>query len=444
MSFGEGSKTLSLQDPLTGTNLVINKWGRLAKSFESATSETQNQVLRSAARLGQFLKTELGLDAFITGGTLLGLVRDGQLISSDDDADLAYLSAHENLTDVVLESYKVERALIESGYEVVRHTSGHLQQMFGGGEYSDGYYVDIFTYFVTDGWFYGTFHAREEAANVSVLPTGSLEHDGVALAIPADPDQMLAAIYGAKWRTPDPAFSFVTPEAAGRRFYWWLNHFDPFREDWEDFHRGCISQAQPAQPTAMAQWLIENLAARATVLELGCGLGADAHALAATGHKVLAIDYSRPAIAYASAGPHGSGNHQDGAAQFEAANVNSVRNMAAVTRSAASLAGPAQPITVVARNLFDNLHYLGRDNALLTISNLLSRGGRAYIQVRNPKAGPIGRNPLEPLGERIFDSWEFSQRLGFYGLEIVQQNFIQEPGTAGSTLSYVLGKVSHP
>lgn len=440
--FGDGDECLSLKDPLTGTDLVINKWGRLAKSFESAPTGAQTDVLRSAAQLIELLRAELGLNAFITGGTLLGLVRDGRLINSDDDADLAYLSRHENPSDVVLESYEVERILVKNGFEIVRHTSGHLQVMFGGSDFTDGYYVDIFTYFVTNGWFYGTFHAREHADKVAVLPTSSLEHDGVILPIPANSDQMLTAIYGANWPTPDPAFTFETPDAAGRRFYWWLNHFDPFREDWEDFHRGIISQGSPVAPSTLAEWLSLDLPATSTVLELGCGLGADAHALAAAGHKVLAVDYSRPGVKYASTTFGEAAKHPDGSAQFEVANINSVRHMAAIAHAAAQLAGPEQPVTVIARNLFDNLHYLGRDNALLTISHLLTRGGRAYLQVRNPKAGTSGRDPLEPLGERIFDPWEFAERLSFYGLEIVQQNFIQEPGPAGTSLSYILGKVS--
>lgn len=439
LSFDGPKKKLDLVDPLTGAGLVVNKWGRLAKSFETAGEDLKQEVLVSAKRIISLLRESLGLETFVTGGTLLGLVRDGKLISNDDDADVAYVSRHQNPSDVVLESYDVERVLAGHGLETVRHSSGHLQVMFGGTGYTDGHYVDIFTYFVTEGWFYGTFHARERANDVTIFPLGTLSHDGLELPVPANSGQLLQAIYGPNWQTPDPAFTFETPEAAGRRFYWWLNHFDPFREDWEDYHRGLISKNAGHEPSALALWLAETLEPGSAVLELGCGLGADAITLAKNGMRVLACDYSRPAIAFARA--QAAASPHSGPATFEVANVNSLRHVAALVKSAAEFAGPGKPINVVSRNLFDNLHYLGRDNALLAISHLLSRGGQAFLQVRNPKAAQAQRDVHEPVGERIFDPWEFKGRLAHYGLRIVDSNFVTEPGPAGSTLSYVIGKV---
>ena len=200
-----------------------------------------------------------------------------------------------------------------------------------------------------------------------------------------------------------------------------------------------------------------ELEPESTVVELGCGLGSDALALAEAGHNVLGCDYSRPAISYASrlasalnngtAATHETVTAARSASHFKVANMNSVRHVATMVKSAAELAGPQAPITVVSRNLFDNLHYLGRDNALLAISHLLVRGGRAYLQIRNPKQPQKGRDLHEPVGEEIFDPEEFNDRLDHYGLEIIQSNFLVPPDlpdTAGSTLSYILGKVSHP
>jgi hypothetical protein len=438
VAFGPETEPLTLTDPLTGAELVVNKWGRLAKSFEAADDTFKASVLGSALELVEAARAALGLELFATGGTLLGLVRDGKLIESDDDADLAYVSTHENPSDVVLESYALERALAAAGFEAVRHSSGHLQVMFGGTELSDGYYVDIFTYFVTEGWFYGTFHAREKASDVTIFPLGTVPAGSIALPAPASPEQMLAAIYGPDWRTPDPAFAFDTPEASGRRFYWWLNHFDMFREDWEDYHRAAIGAQAPTEPSALALWLGENLVPGTTVVEFGTGLGADARFLAAAGHSVLATDFSRPAVV------HSRTLAADSAApiHFEVANNNSVRDMAGVVKQAAALAGPDARIDVVARNLFDNLHYLGRDTTLMSISHLLDRGGRAYLQMRNPKSGRVVRDAHEPIGERIFEPWEFTHRLAFYGLEVETSNFITEPGAAGSSISYIIRKAT--
>lgn len=90
LHFGDSPKELQLVDPRTGDELVLNKWGRLAKSFEAARAELQRAVLESAQGLVSLLNESFGLELFITGGTLLGLVRDGKLIANDDDADLAW------------------------------------------------------------------------------------------------------------------------------------------------------------------------------------------------------------------------------------------------------------------------------------------------------------------------------------------------------------------
>lgn len=354
------------------------------------------------------------------------------------------MSKHENPSDIVLESYEAERVLADNGLETVRHSSGHLQVTFGGTDYTNGYYVDIFTYFNTNSWFYGTFHAREKTVGVTVNPLGSLSHEGLELPIPSNTDQMLAAIYGPRWDTPDPAFTFITPESAGRRFYWWLNHYDPFREDWEDHHRGLISTGMEQVPSALAQWLVQELPPGSAVLELGCGLGTDSLFLADAGHRVLGVDYSRPAIARGArmaSKKHVGDSSPDGSVHFEVVNVDSIRNIAGSLKHMAELAGPGTPVTVVSRNLFDNLHYFGRDNALLAISHLPDRGGRAYLQIVNPKFDGKSRNVHEPAGEKVFDPWEFTGRLASCGLGIIETNFFTEPSSPGSALSYALGQV---
>lgn len=438
LSFGDSKEKMLLVDPTTGQDQVVNKWGRIAKSFETMDPELMSAVLGSAKRLITLLSDAMGLEPFITGGTLLGLVRDGKLIDTDDDADLAYISKYENPSDVVLESYKVERLLSQQGLETVRHSSGHLQVMFNGTTYTDGFYVDIFTYFVTNEWFYGTFHAREKSEDVTVYPLKTITVGDLELPIPANTDQMLKAIYGPTWQVPDPAFTFVTPEAAGRRFYWWLNHFDMYREDWEDYHRGVISSGRKPIPSAMGEWLLDNLEAGSTVVELGCGLGADAQALAASGHTVLAGDYSRPAIKFDRTTAEAV--RPNSVPDFRVINVNSIRDMATLVQQAAALAVQGSRVEIFARNLFDNIHYLGRDNTLFAISHLLERGGKAYLQMRNPKTDAITHNALEPVGERIFDPWEFEKRLHFYNLEVIEHNFIDDPAEAGQILSYIIGK----
>lgn len=425
VQFGDSEERFTLLDPASGLPLIVNKWGRLAKSFEGKSADFIDHVLDSTEELITLLRESMHIELFVTGGTLLGPVRDGRVMPNDDDADLAYLSEHENPSDVASESFAMERLLKSRGFDVVRHSSGHLQIMFPGHALTDDYYVDIFSYFVCNGWFYGTFHARERAEEVPIYPLGTVSVNERSMPAPADPAAMLAAIYGPSWRTPDPAFRFVTPEPAARRYYWWLNHFDADREDWEDHHRGLIAAGNISdEPSAFALWVADHLTDGSSVVEFGCGLGAAARHYASVGHRVFATDYSRPAIHYSQSGL-GNGNPE-----FVQANQYSPREMAAVLRRSAALPGQ---IDVVSEHLFDGMHYWGWDVTMKITRHLLNRGGCAFFSVGSG-AGTDCKGS-EPRGAQLFDKSDFEHRLTDHGLELLDRRDA-EPEACENTENY--------
>lgn len=375
--FDDSGNEFTLTEPGTGIPQVINKWGRVGRSFEGRDPALIQDVLDATEDLISLVKNRAGVDLFVTGGTLLGPVRDGHIMPNDDDADLAYLSAHNNPSDIALESFHLEQILQAEGYQSVRHSAGHLQIMFPGAGLEDRFYVDIFTYFMVGGWFHGTFHAREPEAHVSVLPLRPVEVNGRRLPGPASPEQMLAAIYGPGWRTPDPAFRFITPPPARRRFHGWLNSFDADRENWEDHHRAQLAAETTAVPSEWARQLARELPPGSRILELGCGLGSDARHFARHGHDVLAVDYSRPALEAISGQGVRSGQHL----QLRRVNFNSVRQVAPLAKTCR---GIEAPLHIYARLLLNALDLEGRENVLTLLRHVLLRHGghgRAYLEV---------------------------------------------------------------
>ncbi|WRH26193.1 methyltransferase domain-containing protein [Arthrobacter sp. JZ12] len=408
VSFDDNPEELYLTEPGTGLPQVVNKWGRVARSFEGRDAALVEEVLDEVEHLIAVVRDTLGIDLFVTGGTLLGPVRNGRIMANDDDADLAYLSSHENPSDVALESFRMERTLLSRGYEVVRHSSGHLQLMFPGGAITDRFYIDIFSYFVCSGWFYGTFHARERADQVKILPVRQLSVNGRMLPGPAEPEQLLQAIYGPGWRIPDPTFTFVTPPPAFRRFYWWLNHFDVNRENWEDRHRAAIDAGLANQESGLSHRALEVFRPGSAVLELGCGLGSDARFLAASGLNVLAVDFSRPAI-------HNARTHQPataGSLRFELANLNMARNALNLRKQCAAI---DEAVNVYANSLFDALSPLGWDTTLDLVSHLLrSNESRGIFEVTT---GDPGDPSADSLSETV-DWNRFEAQLHRYGLAV--------------------------
>jgi SAM-dependent methyltransferase len=181
---------------------------------------------------------------------------------------------------------------------------------------------------------------------------------------------MLVAIYGEGWRVPDPSFVFDLPASTGDRFYGWFADYNVEREDWDDLVLLAPRDApiREAQISAFARTVHEQTPAGTAVLDLGCGVGTDALALAELGRTVRAIDFSRYAIAVARATPA----ERPLDVSFEVLNLLDTRE---VIRLGAELAAAPHPWTVVGRRLLNALEDRGRANVFRLCSMLLRGAG---------------------------------------------------------------------
>jgi len=261
-----------------GRTLRVDKWGRMKPSFETG-EDIRPRVTASAAAVLTLMQ-ESGFVGFIVGGTLLGAVRDGEILAHDDDADLAYLSPHSHPSDLILENDRLHRILLARGYRVLRHSWSHLQVLSDDGQY----YVDIFTAFYKSGFFHEPIHVRAAGMVDSILPLSDVELHGEHLSAPHDPEMWLAACYGPQWRTPDPSFVFETPWPTQRRFHAWFGAFHLGINNWTNRY----SHGGGAHESDFLRSHV--LSGADAVIDLGSGDGEDLAAYREEGLNAVGAD----------------------------------------------------------------------------------------------------------------------------------------------------------
>ncbi|MBH0008736.1 LicD family protein [Salinibacterium sp. SWN1162] len=300
--FGLNSKPVSVRDA-EGRLLSINKWGRLGVSVAGVDTSFRERLIAHTHEILDHL-AELGYTAYITGGTLLGAVRDGDILPHDDDTDLGVLLDHSDPADISLASYRMQRELEELGYDVVRHSTAHLQLTYFTENGSIDHYVDIFTAFYRSAdEFCQPIHVRGNLPIESLLPLVPIEFAGISMPGPANPEAWLEICYGPAWSIPNPSFAFVTPMNTRRRFENWFGSQNTNRVFWESRHTaGSTSAAADARSHRRElDTVLATLPPGSSLVDVGTGDGADAITISNAGHHVIGFDYSYKALSRAHA-----------------------------------------------------------------------------------------------------------------------------------------------
>ncbi|HET7691065.1 MAG TPA: class I SAM-dependent methyltransferase [Nocardioidaceae bacterium] len=283
---GSGTRRIAVRDR-NGFPLAVNKVGTLSRAFLATDAVAREAILVGTARILSDLHGA-GVAAYLNYGALLGAVREGVMIGHDCDTDVCYLSEQESPADVILESYRIERAMRARGWWTTRMSGGDFKVAL---ELPDGRreQVDVFVAFYVYGRFYQLGNRSGTLARDVVLPLGTVELEDVAFPAPAKPEAMLEFLYGPSWRTPDPSFRYLDPPDGVRRLDGWLRGFRTEQPRW---HRWYVAHGRtvPRSRSPFARWARARLPRNAVVADLGCGLGRDSVFFAAKGHRVLSFD----------------------------------------------------------------------------------------------------------------------------------------------------------
>ena len=230
VTFGTGKGRVEVVNR-NGQPISLDKYLKRVVAFESRSPEELEPLLDAIDEVIRAL-ADVGTEAFLAWGTLLGAHREGRVIGNDADADVAYVSRHTHPVDVIRESFRMQRQLVEHGYHITRYSALAFKVDVDEG---DGVVrgLDVFGGFFMDGHLHLMGEIREPFEESWIHPLGTTTLEGRTFPAPADPDRVLAAMYGASWRVPDPAFHFAPPTPTVRRLNGWFRGLRVGRAKWD-------------------------------------------------------------------------------------------------------------------------------------------------------------------------------------------------------------------
>ncbi|MCA1983098.1 class I SAM-dependent methyltransferase [Nocardioides nematodiphilus] len=294
VTLGSGEGHIEVVDG-DGYPLSVDKVGHLGRSFAATDEGIRNEILEGTQRVLRDLKEKCGVEAYLNYGALLGTIRDGAMIAHDSDTDVCYLSRHESPADLIAESYKIERTMRANGWILLRMSGGDIKVLL---PLSDGRncHIDIFVAFYVRGTFYQLGNRNGHLPREVITPLSEVELHGYRFPAPAQPERMLAFLYGPQWRVPDPSFKYNDPAPGVRRLNGWLRGFRTTMGLWTEFWSGSRGAKVARRSSSFRKWVSPQLAPGSAIVDVGCGNGRDAVRFAKRGHRVWAVDFSRGAL----------------------------------------------------------------------------------------------------------------------------------------------------
>ena len=173
------------------------------QTFSLMPESKKNDIARELSQMFNLLKDDFGVEPFVSSGTLLGIVRDGDYIPHDDDLDVCYVGQAQSEKEVVEERRRLCEFLNSKGYRATPSNVAHVWCKTPG-----GVALDIFTGFIENDCVSMNPLPRNQLKKEAVLPLKQQSFRGHQLYLPNSPDEVLSLNYGPNWRTPDKSWKF--------------------------------------------------------------------------------------------------------------------------------------------------------------------------------------------------------------------------------------------
>lgn len=410
VSFGRAERRIAIVNA-RGKPLALDKDLRRVQTFDTRTPEHVEPLLDAISQVLDALR-EAGIDGFLAYGTLLGAVREGRLIGHDSDADLGYVSQHTEPADVILESFAIQRRLRRMGYSIVRYSGAAFKVQITE---HDGTVrgLDVFGGFMREGHLHLMGEIRTPFERAWIEPLGSATFEGREFPVPHEPERLLTATYGARWRTPDPAFKFETPRSTSRRLTGWFRGIFDGRRHWDRAYANRRYGRRKGE-SALCRWVADREPDLGSFVDIGCGRGYDVAFMSRRGVPSLGLDLHPQSFAKTAEDPELE--H----AVYRTFNLLEDRHVAVATARAARM--PRRQV-VMARHLVETLTAAGRAQLWRTARTMLcgpddrfymeflteERAGNLARRLRiAPVEASVVKRELEAVGARLVHEEEIT------------------------------------
>ena len=149
---------------------------------------------------------EVGVDAFLWAGTLLGAYREGDFIKGDSDVDIAYLSSQKNPREVAKELAYIYRQLHERDFLAdyfdenwQKHKGADIKTVFGQAHLrTERPFMDFFTLWNFKGQTYDPWYGPM-GFTLELGDTAPIKD--IEFPVPKNTEKVLEFLYG-DWKTP--------------------------------------------------------------------------------------------------------------------------------------------------------------------------------------------------------------------------------------------------
>lgn len=183
----------------------VDKKGCFIPSM-AEVEEAQDEYLEIYAAARDAFDEVLGRKLFLTYGTLLGLVREGDFIPGDDDFDTGFFSTASTAEEVKAEAKDMVVQLVRAGFIVSFNRAGRLFRLRRPGDPPE-LHLDVNPLWYGQGRVWAHLRARLRLVPEDFVPAKTAMFRDTRVYLPHRPERFLEAYYGPGWRVPDPSYS---------------------------------------------------------------------------------------------------------------------------------------------------------------------------------------------------------------------------------------------